>query len=140
VTRQATILVCVPVLLALLAAVPLGLWRGSYQWLCAGVAVGLVVPPGLVTLLVAERMKRGSPYGQLGAMVLGTVGRLLIGFGGAVLVFVLSKPAFHDDPLSFWVWVLGVYLTTLVVETMLLARAAAPAGDSGLRIGSRDSV
>jgi len=140
VIRQATILVCVPVVLALLAAVPLGYWRGSYQWLCAAVAIGLVVPPGVVTLLVAERMKRGSPYGQVGALALGTVGRLLIGFGGAVLVFVLSKPAFHDDPLSFWMWILGVYLTTLVVETVLLARAAAPTGDLGLRIGSRDSV
>jgi hypothetical protein len=140
VTRQATILVCVPVLLAVMAAVPLGLWRGSHQWLCAAVAVGLVVPPGLVTLLMAERMKRGSPYGQVVALVLGTVGRILVGFGGAVLVFVLSKPAFHDDPLSFWMWVLGVYLTTLVLETLLLARGAASAGNSGLRIGSRDSV
>ena len=48
--------------------------------------------------------------------------RLLIGFGGAVLVFVLSKPMFHADAISFWMWVLGAYLATLVVETLLLVR------------------
>jgi len=140
VTRRAAILLGVPVLLALAVAVPLGLWRGWYQWLCAVVAMGLVVPPGLITLLAAERMKRGSPYGQVAALVLGTFVRLLVGFGGAVLVFVLSQPAFHDDAISFWMWVLGVYLTTLAVETALLARASAPVSAVELQSGSRDSV
>jgi hypothetical protein len=141
VTRQAAVLLGVPVLLAMAVAVPLGLWRGSYHWLCAAIALGLVLPPGLITLLGAERMKRRSPYGQVGALVLGTFGRLLIGFGGAVLVFVLSKPTFHGDAISFWMWVLGVYLTTLVVETVLLARANVPAGGvPGLRTGPDESV
>jgi len=140
VMRRAAILLGVPILLAAAAAVPLGLWRGSYQWLCAAVAVGLVLPPGLGTLLLTERMKRKSPYGQLGALVMGTVGRLLIGFGGAVLVFVLSQPTFHGDAISFWMWILGVYLTTLVVETVLLARAQTPVSVSGLQGGARDSA
>jgi hypothetical protein len=37
-------------------------------------------------------------------------------------VFLLSKPTFHADPFSYWGWVLGTYLLTLVVETVLLAR------------------
>ena len=85
--RQAAILLGVPVLLAVLGAVPLGLWRGSYQWLCAAVAFGLVVPPGLVTLSVAERMSESRPTVRSRRCCWGRSVRLLVGFGGAVLVF-----------------------------------------------------
>ena len=121
--RRAAILLGVPALLALLAAVPLGLWRGEYQWLCAGVAEVLVVPPGLVTLLLAERLARTSVFGPLLALAVGTAVRLTAGFGGTVAVFLLSKPTFHHDPLSLFGWVLALYLTTLIVETALLAGA-----------------
>jgi hypothetical protein len=122
VIRRAAILVGVPVGLALLVAAPLAMWRGPYQWLCAAVALGVVLPPALATLVVVERMSRGSPYGALGALVIGTFGRLLVSVGGAVAVFLLSKPTFHTDAISFWGWVLGTYLTTLLVETSLLAK------------------
>lgn len=125
--RRAAVLVGVPLGLAVLVAVPLGLWRGSYQWLCAGIAVGLTVVPGLVTLIVAERM-RNSAFGPVVALFLGTFVRLVVGFGGAVLVFLVSKPTFHTDPWSYWLWVLGMYLTTLVVETVLLGRQATASG------------
>ena len=125
--RRAAVLLGVPILLAAAVAIPLGLWRGSHHWACAAIAVALVVPPGLVTLIVAERMRSGSPYGQVAALLLGTFGRLLVGFGGAVLVFVLSRPTFHGDAISFWMWILGVYLLTLITETVLLTRANAPA-------------
>jgi hypothetical protein len=120
--RRAAVLLGLPVLIAILAAVPLGLWRGSYQWLCAAIALGLVVPPGLLTLFASERLAQASPYARVGALVLGTVVRLLIGFGGAVLVFVLGKSTFQGDAISFWMWVLGAYLTTLLVETVLQVR------------------
>lgn len=124
--RRAAILLGVPLGLSALFAIPLGLWRGEYQWLCAGVAVGLIVPAGLVTLVLAERLSRSSPFGALLALAVGTAVRLVMGFGGAVAVFLLARPAFHADPLSYCAWVLGVYLATLVVETVLLARAAQP--------------
>jgi hypothetical protein len=134
VKRRAAVLLGVPVLLAIVAAVPLGLWRGPYQWLCAAVALAVVVPPGLVTLLLVERMSRGSPYGQVGALVLGTCVRLLVGFGGAAAIFLLARPTFQADAISFWIWLLGVYLTTLIVETVLLSDA------SKMRPGPHDSV
>ena len=121
--RRAAILLGVPVALAVLVAIPLGMWRGEYQWLCAGVAVGLVVPPGVLTLFVAERLSRSSLYGPLLALVIGTFGRVAVGFGGAALVFFAARPTFHSDPFSYWGWVLGTYLVTLVVETVLLARS-----------------
>lgn len=125
--HRAAILLGVPLALATAAAVPLGLWRGGYQWLCAAVAVGLIVPAGLLTLVLAEKLSRSSPFGSLLALAVGTAVRLVVGFGGAVAVFLLARPTFHRDPISFCAWVLAVYLTTLVVETVLLARAAQPA-------------
>jgi hypothetical protein len=119
--RRGAILLGVPMLVASLAAGPLSLWRGDYQLLCAVVAVGLVVPPGVVTLLVADRFGKSSAYGRVGAVFLGTFVRLVVGFGGAVLVFQINKQTFQSDAISFWLWILGVYLTTLVVETVLLA-------------------
>jgi hypothetical protein len=124
VTRRAAILLGVPSLLAVLAAVPLGLSRGEYQWACAAIAVGLVVPPGLITLVLAEKLSRASLYGPLLALAIGTAIRLVVGFGGAVAVFLISKPTFHADPFSFFGWVLGAYLVTLATETALLARVA----------------
>jgi hypothetical protein len=121
VIRRAAILLGVPVVLAGAAAVPLGLWRGPYQWLCAAVAVGLTVPPGLITLLLAERYGRGSPAGRVLAVVLGTVVRVVLGFGGAGLVFLAAGATFRSDPVSYWLWVLFAYLVTLAVETALLA-------------------
>jgi len=122
VIRRAVILLGVPFALAVMIAIPLGLWRGEYQWLCAGVAMGLVIPPGILTLILADRLARTSIFGPLLALALGTAVRLVVGFGGAVVVFLVSKPTFHSDPISFFGWLLGVYLTTLVTETALLAR------------------
>lgn len=123
----------VPVVVAAVVAIPLGLWRGGeYQWLCAGVAVGLVVPPGLATLVLAERMSRAFLFGPLLAVSVGTALRLAIGFGGAVVVFFACKPTFHSAPLVYWGWVLGVYLVTLVTETALLAGMRPSSKASGL--------
>ena len=123
--RRAAILLGVLVLLAALVAVPMWWWRGDYQLLCAAIAVGLIVPPAVATLVLAERLARNSLYGPLLAVVIGTYGRIAVGFGGAAAVFFLSKPTFHTDPVSFWGWVLGTYLATLLVETVLLARSRA---------------
>ena len=123
-SRRAAILLGVPLAIAALIAIPAGLWKGEYQWWCAGVAAGLAVPPGVATLVLAERLARASIFGPLLALAVGTAVRLLVGFGGAGVVFLLNKPYFHRDPLSYWAWMLGLYLTTLVTETALLAQPA----------------
>lgn len=123
--KRAATLIGVPVLIVALVAFPVGLWKGEYQWLCAAVATALVVPPGLVTLILADRLSRGSVVGPFLAVALGTAVRMVVGFGGAVAVFFLTKPTFAGDPFSYLGWILGAYLTTLVVETRLLARIQA---------------
>jgi len=121
VIRRAAILLGIPVGVAVGVAIPLGMWRGDYQWLCATVAVVLVVPLGLITLILADRLARASIFGPLLALAIGTAVRVMVGFGGAVVVFLVAKPTFAHDPFSFLAWLLGVYLTTLIVETVLLA-------------------
>jgi len=120
VIRQVAILFGVPVLIAVLVAAPLAQWRGPYQWLCATVALGLTVPVGIATLVIAHRMSKASPFGQIAAMFLGTFVRMVVGFGGAVVVFLAAGDTFRGEPLVFFGWVLGAYLVNLIVEIALL--------------------
>ena len=75
----------------------------------------------LLGRVLAERLGRGTPAARVLAVVGGTLVRVVLGFGGAALVFVAAGPTFRTDPISFWLWVLFAYLVTLVVETSLLA-------------------
>src|SRR6187200_218264 len=99
--RRAAVLLGVPLLAVAAVALPLGLWRGEYQWLCAAVAVALTVPPGLLTLVIADRLSRSSPFGRVAAMAVGTFVRLVFGFGGAVVVFFAAGDTFRANPVPF---------------------------------------
>jgi len=123
VTRNALILVGLPLLLGLVVGVPVGMALGPRQWAFAGIAFGLCVPPGLVTLLLGEYLIQTSPFGRVLAVFAGTFVRLVVAFGGGVLVFALAGPAERADRVAFWLWVLFAYLTTLVIETGLMARS-----------------
>lgn len=119
---RVAILLGVPVVIAVLVAIPLGLLKGSIHWWCAGVALVLTVLPGLLTLILAERLAKSSPLGSMVALVVGTAVRVVVGFGGAAAVFFGAGDTFRGDPIVFWGWVLGSYLVTLAVETALLGR------------------
>jgi hypothetical protein len=119
---RATILLFTPILLLGMAAIPLGLVRGSYQWVCFGVAVGLTVPAGLLILFATGWINNSSPYGRVLSLFVGTFVRLLVGFGGGVVVFFAAGPTFRADPVSFWVWLLCAYLIALISEMVLLVR------------------
>lgn len=119
--RRAAILAGVPVGLALLLVVPLAAFLGPIHWLCAVIALALTVPPGVLTLVVAERMGKSSPYGRVTALFVGTFVRLVVGFGGAVLVFFAAGDTFRSQPFVYFGWVLGAYLVTLAVEMALLS-------------------
>jgi hypothetical protein len=121
--RRAAILLGVPAVLAALVAVPLGMVRGPIHWLSAAVATALTVTPGIITLVLADRLARASPLGRIAALVLGPVVRLVVGFGGAVAVFFAAGDTFRTEPVVFWGWLLGIYLVTLIVETVLLGRS-----------------
>jgi hypothetical protein len=129
----------VPLAVAGLLAIPLSLWRGDLQWLCAGVAVALVVPPGLVTLILAIKLSKSWVLGPHLALTLGTLVRLLVSIGGAVVVYATAKSSFNNDAISFFAWLLGVYLVSLVTEIALLANvvrvSAGIKGETANRVG-----
>ncbi len=129
--RPLAVLLGVPLLLAALFAVPLTLWRGNYQLLCAGVALALTVPPGLLTLWAAEWFAKTSPFGRILASFVGIAVRLFVGFVGGAVVFLAAGSTFRAEPFSYWGWLLGAYLTTLVLETALIARPLMAVGKPG---------
>jgi hypothetical protein len=122
VIRQAVILLGLPMVIVGLAAIPLGYLLSPYQWLCSGIALSLTVPAGLVTLVASARISKASIYGKVVSLFLGTLVRLVVGFGGGLLVFFASGPTFRVDPMSFWLWLMAAYLITLTIETVLLSQ------------------
>lgn len=118
--RSVAILVSLPVLLVCLVAAPLGMMRGPYQWLCSSVALALTLPPAVATFLASVKINRRSPYGRVVSLVMGTLVRVMVGFGGGLVVFFASGTTFREDPLSFWFWLMGAYLVTLAMESVLL--------------------
>jgi len=129
VIRRVAIMLGVPVVLAVLVAYPLAQSRGPYHWLCAGVALALTVPVGLLTLVIASRSGNSAPFVQVAVLAVGTFARMLIGFGGAVVVFLAAGDTFRREPLVYFAWVLGAYLTTLIVEMSLLGRGSVNLGE-----------
>jgi hypothetical protein len=84
----------------------------------------LVLPPGVLAVWLVRRW-RGSPFGRVAAVVLVSALRLLTGFGGGLVVFLLLRRPLDWDPLTFWGWLLGTYLVALTAETVVLARYVA---------------
>jgi hypothetical protein len=118
--RRSAILLGLPVLIVVAVALPLGLLLGSYQWLCSGIAIGLTVPAGLLTFLAGQRMNKASQYGPVVSLFFGTFVRILIGFGGGLIVFIASGSTFRAEPMVYWLWLMGAYLATLLTETAVL--------------------
>ncbi|MCX8139598.1 MAG: hypothetical protein WHU94_05810 [Thermogemmata sp.] len=94
-----------------------------HAW-AAIVSLALILPPGVAAVWLV-RQWRGSPFGRVAAVVLGSTLRLLTGFGGGLVVFLLLRRPLDWDPLTFWGWLLGTYLVALTVETVVLARDVA---------------
>jgi hypothetical protein len=131
VRRQLLLALAVPLLAGAVVAVPAGLLWGPAQWGLAAVAFGLCVPPGLAVLVLNDYLIRTSPFGRLAALAIGTFIRLAVGFGGGVLVLLLGGVEGRADKLAFVLWLLFAYLTTLAVETVVLARDKSKPRDRG---------
>ena len=123
--RRLLIVVGVPILVGAVVAIPIGLALGSKQWAFAGIAIALCVPPGLAIVLLHDYLIQTSPFGRILAMAIGTFVRLVAGFGGGIVVFFLLRLEERSDKLAYWIWILFAYLTTLVMELVVLAKPQA---------------
>jgi hypothetical protein len=112
--RQAAVLAS-PALLVALVALPFG----SIHWVSAVVSIGLTVPVAFGTFWLNRYMATRHPLGGVVGMLVGTMLRLGVAFGGGAAAFLLA-PDLRSAGLAFWIWLLFAYLTTLLAETALL--------------------
>jgi len=102
-------------------ALLIGLIFGPKHWSAAGLAMLICLPTGFGTLWIARYLANRHPLGSVFGMMIGTLGRAVVAFGGGAGIFFLSG-AFEDFRIGFWLWLLAIYLLVLVVETVLLAK------------------
>lgn len=121
--RSLVIVIGIPLLVGVAAVVPVSQVLGPQHWTLAGIAFGLTVPPSLVTLSLSQYLIRTSPLGLVLAVFVGTFVRLVVGYGGGVIVFFVVSLEARADKAAYWLWLLFAYLTTLATDTALLARA-----------------
>jgi Na+(H+)/acetate symporter ActP len=130
--RPVVVLVVVVTAVAVVVVGVVGTTFGPEHWVCGTVGFGLSLPPAAVTLWLTGWLAKRSPFGALMGMAVGTPVRLTATLVAAGALFVAARqddPRLAElaDPLKFWLWVLVGYVVTLVVETVLAARATPPA-------------
>jgi len=118
--RDAVGMVGLVIAIAAVASV-MGLVFGPKHWTAAGSAMLVCLPAGFGTLWIARYLASRHPLGSVFGMMIGTLGRAVVSFGGGAGIFFLSG-AFEDFRVGFWLWLLAIYLLVLVVETVLLAK------------------
>jgi hypothetical protein len=114
--------------LAVLISGCIGLWMlvafpayylgGEPGLLFSATAAVLCLVPAAATQLWADKVAGKSPELQLAVVLGGTGIRMVcvIGFG---MVLFFGVPVFAAA--GFWLWVVGFYLATLTLETILVA-------------------
>jgi biotin transporter BioY len=76
----------------------------------------LCLAPAVLTLAWLQRALGGKPEELLLAAIGGMVLRMVVVFSGGLALF-LSVDVLHSA--AFWMWVLGFYLLTLILEIAL---------------------
>ena len=102
---------------------------GELALVYSGVAMGLCLVPGVLTLLWAARVERKDPE-QMLTMVLGATGLRMFGVLLAGYVLLQTVPLFREQE-GFLIWLLVCYLFTLALEmTLLLKGRSRPDGST----------
>lgn len=112
--RQMAVLAA-PALVVMLTAVSFS----PVQVKAAAVAVGLTVPAAFGTFWLTRWMAARHPLGGAVGMLVGTVLRLGVAFGGGAAAFLLA-PDLRSAGVVLWLWLLFAYLSSLLAETVLL--------------------
>ena len=98
---------------------------GPKHTTCGFVGIAICLPPALGTLVLTRWLTARHPFGMLIGLAVGTVARLFIVLVIAAGVFLATRQEPGSplaEPLTFWLWVLFVYLVALITETALLVR------------------
>ncbi len=92
---------------------------GSAQTFAAAVAIGICWLATLSIFCIAHWIIPRRRHGAVFVMAFGTVLRMLVVVGGGASAYFGSE-RIATSGLGFWIWLLTTYLSTLVVEIVVL--------------------
>jgi hypothetical protein len=117
VTRSLAILIGVTVAVWAAAFLPARMLGGERAVVYSLVALIICLIPSVVTLIWACRTIKYRPS-QAFAVIASSMGVRMTFVLGAGLILNQAVPYF--EPMSFWVWILGFYMLSLCLETLLV--------------------
>lgn len=94
---------------------------GIRQIMPAVVSVALTGPVAALTLWLTKRLMRGDPRRAALGFIAGSLLRMVVAVVGAVLVATFAEWG-RESGVSFWVWLVVAYLSTLAAEVFVLAK------------------
>lgn len=96
-------------------------WLGGSEVLAQSLAGCLLcLVPSVLALAWAQYAVHGKPEDQLAAMIGGMLLRMVVVLSGGIALF-FTVPILHSA--AFWMWTLGFYLFTLILEITLVSAA-----------------
>ncbi len=121
--RLGLFIACSLVFWAVTFGLALLLWpdKQSVTLVCSPVAILLCLIPTFITLIFSFWGLNQTPENQL-LVVFGGTGLRMFFVLGVGLLLMYSIPAIQNNHVSFWLWVLVYYLTTLAIEMTVVMR------------------
>lgn len=113
--------VTVPSLAIVALAPPVEVATGSRQIPSALVAVALTWPVAILTLWWTRRLMRVRPRRAAVGFIAGSLLRMAVAVTGTLLAVTRTDWG-RAAGLSFWVWIVVAYLSTLAAEVFVLAK------------------
>lgn len=106
-------------------------WPARWLWGAEVMAQSLTgcllcLAPAVLTLAWAQRVLGGKPEEQLAAVFGGMLLRMVVVLAGGIALF-FAVPVLHSA--AFWMWILGFYLLTLILEIALILTASPHGGE-----------
>ena len=120
-TARDTGWVTVPALAILALAPMVEVATGTRQILPALVSVALTWPVAVLTLWFTKKLMRDNPRRAALGFIAGSLLRMVVAMAGAVLVATFAEWG-RESGVSFWVWLIVAYLSTLAAEVFVLAK------------------
>lgn len=114
-TFRKTLTLCVPSIAALIVGVAIGVFVDAGNFLDSVTSVALVLPVTLVSHTLTLWLRQRSAAGAFFGLLAGVIVRALVIVGGGAVLYLLTD-LYVPRGVALWVWVIGVYLSTLAVE------------------------
>jgi chromate transport protein ChrA len=109
-TRREALILLVPSLLAIALGFSIGKTTDAFA------SVLLVTPVTLISHMLTRWWSRANPAGAFLGMLCGVNARAAVIIGGGLLLYTQTD---WFQGVALWMWIIGVYLSTLATELAL---------------------